>query len=337
VSAHRLVPLAAPGEWAAALEGVPHGFTHTHAHCAAIAPSLPDGRIFLYVQEYQRVRLVCPLLERPVAGLVDVATPPGVSGFATSGELPDFPAAWLACAQQRGWVCGYIGLHPLYSRASCTRDAIPYHEIFVLDLDSPLDQLRARLDRNRRRELRTFADTARIVTDRERVSEFLHREYPGFAERTGVPPAQRFTAAGLQVLASWPQTLFVAAEDERGLAEAYVCCWTDYGAEAVLDVPSPGARRYTAALIWHCVTALHALGIPALSLGGGVRADDAIAHAKARFRARRLPLRALKQVYRPVEYAALCREAGVEPIAEGYFPAYRAAGARPLPPFDAAR
>jgi hypothetical protein len=48
-----------------------------------------------------------------------------------------------------------------------------------------------------------------------------------------------------------------------------------------------------------------------------------------------LPMRALKQVYRPHEYAELCRDADVSGDAADYFPAYRSPAARSVP--DAAR
>ena len=61
-----------------------------------------------------------------------------------------------------------------------------------------------------------------------------------------------------------------------------------------------------------------------------MRRGDGIAEFKERFGARRLPLGALKQVYRPTVYADLCRDAGVLDPADrtGYFPAYRRPGAR---------
>ena len=65
-----------------------------------------------------------------------------------------------------------------------------------------------------------------------------------------------------------------------------------------------------------------------LNLGGGAREDDDVAKAKQRWRPKRLPMRSLRQVFRPDAYTELCRRANVNPAIEhGYFPAYRSPGA----------
>jgi hypothetical protein len=60
-----------------------------------------------------------------------------------------------------------------------------------------------------------------------------------------------------------------------------------------------------------------------LNLGGGVKENDGVAEFKRRFGADEVPLRNVKQVYRRDIYEELCAEAGVDPHASAYFPAYR--------------
>ena len=47
------------------------------------------------------------------------------------------------------------------------------------------------------------------------------------------------------------------------------------------------------------------MGIPFLNLGGGVRDGDTLAEFKRRFGGLELPLKSLRQIYRPDEYAVL--------------------------------
>ena len=63
---------------------------------------------------------------------------------------------------------------------------------------------------------------------------------------------------------------------------------------------------------------LKSKNIPLINLGGSS------AEFKRRFGATELPLRCLKQVYRPDIYAMLCGQVDADPSDKaGYFPAYR--------------
>jgi hypothetical protein len=58
-----------------------------------------------------------------------------------------------------------------------------------------------------------------------------------------------------------------------------------------------------------------------------MRPGDAIALAKERFGPERVPLRTVRQIYRPDIYLSLCRDTGTDPAHDGpYFPPYHAAG-----------
>jgi hypothetical protein len=76
-------------------------------------------------------------------------------------------------------------------------------------------------------------------------------------------------------------------------------------------------------LIWAAVRELKRLGVPTLNLGGGVSEGDSLAEFKRRFGAKQVPLRHVKQVYRPGRYRQLSQRVGADPAAQGYFPAYR--------------
>lgn len=320
-----LVALSARDRWQQALEGTAHGFTHTWEHCNAI--SLTTGLdTFLWQFDAGADQLICPLMERSFDEFRDIATPPGISGFAGRGDLELLRSAWEEFTRQSEYVAGYIGLNPLFSPASWRIGAEVHNSSFALDLRQSREQLLARMDRNRQRELRAYEElSARMTTDHERLSRYLRETYSGFAARA-LPPSLHWTPATLEAYCSARQVLLVGLDGHDGLEAALLYGYTPYGADLLLLSASPSGKRYTAVLIWHAVERLRDLGVPLLNLGGGSHHDDSIARAKQRFGADRYSLTALREIYDPAAYALLCRRTGVDPEAPGYFPAYRRAG-----------
>ncbi len=322
-ASHELVPLEDRKEWSRALRGVPHGFTHTwqHSHALHLTTGLPS---FLYRFEKGRTRIVCPLSERVIGNYTDIVTPPGPSGFTGTHDCPEFPFHWAEFVSVRGYVCGYIGLNPLFDRPCYREKADPYNTIYVLNLRAGPRMLFARMDRNRRRELRSWDEiSARLVLDRAVLTDFLLEHYESFLRRVQAAPVYHLSSATLAFLSDLDTTVMVGAGGTDRVEAVYLFTHTPYAADCFLNVALPEGRRHTTALVWYGVTHFQRLGIPVLHMGGGLQDDDRIAHAKRRFGATPLPLRSLKQVYRPDVYAELCGRAGVDPGSSRYFPAYR--------------
>jgi len=96
----------------------------------------------------------------------------------------------------------------------------------------------------------------------------------------------------------------------RGNAESHLLGTTEHG------------RELASWLLWKGTARLHASGVRLLNLGGGVRPGDGIYRFKQRFNGLEKPLRAVRQIYDPALYEALCHEAGAS-TSTAYFPAYR--------------
>jgi hypothetical protein len=281
-------------------------------------------RTFLCCLERDHVRIVCPLVERPWGESVDIATPPGISGFAGTAEAAWLPEAWHAFVQARGYVTGYIGLNPLFARPSYAAGAKTYNSIYTLDLRLSPEVLLARADGNRRRQLRDYAaSAARVVSDRASLGRFLIEQYPGFVERVGASKAHRWSAETLRFLCCAANTLLIGIEGDHGIEAVYLFGFTSFAADAVLNVALPSGRAHTSLLVWFAVHHFRDRGVPMFNLGGGAREDDDVARAKQRFGCDRLPLRALKEIYDLPKYLELCTTAGVDPFGDGWFPPYR--------------
>ena len=152
---HQLIPLDSPDEWRDALAGIAHGFAHTWEHCYAM--QLTTGfRTYLYCFEKEGIRIACPIVEREFEGSIDVVKPFGFSGFIGNGACSDFPQRWKGFARQRGYVCGYLGLDPVFEDSTYFEPTETYqhNNLHVLDLTPNYDELFANLHVNRRRQLK---------------------------------------------------------------------------------------------------------------------------------------------------------------------------------------
>jgi hypothetical protein len=329
------IPLTEPDAWRSALKGVEHAFAHTWGSCHAM--HLTTGHpTFLYCYEEGDVRIVCPIAERSFGGYTDIVTPYGFSGFTGTGPAPHFPEHWRGFVRERGYVCGYVSLHPLLGGTAYGSPGEVYGEnvLYVLDLERSLAQIHDGLDRNRKRQLRDWERLSeRFTFDRERITEFLLAHYTDFIRGICAPQASYLSPATLRSLCSLDDVYMVGAGDDGRLEAVYLFGHTPYVGECLFNVPLPEGRRHATALLWQGLIHLKSMGVPALHMGGGVRANDSIAHSKLRFGSRPVPFHCLKQVYRPDAYRELCRRGGVDPDDRtGYFPAYRRPGLATLRP-----
>lgn len=327
---HEMIPLVDAIRWREALAGIPHDFSHTWEYNRALqlTSGLPT---FLYQFRGANLRVVCPLSERLEGPYADVITPPGFGGFIGVGDWKNFPQIWAAYARHRGWVCGYIGLNPILSPVA-EFDAVELHttnNVYVIDLTLDAHVLLERMDQSRRRELRRrqARDPCLLITDRESLTKFVLAEYPAFMKRVNASSSYRRTSETLAAICALDKVLLIGAQGALGIEAAYLFAHTSHVATYLFSVVLPETRNHIAPMIWHGVQWLQQLGVRYLNLGGGIRPDDTLAHSKQRFGAQCLPLHALKQVYDPTTYAALCSRRGCDPTpGAGYFPAYRDTG-----------
>ncbi|HEV8152995.1 MAG TPA: hypothetical protein VGP78_08685 [Solirubrobacteraceae bacterium] len=325
MSAVELVGLGEPGRWREALRGIPHGFAHTWESCHA--HHLTTGHeTFLLCIAADGVRVACPVAERPLDGRADVVTPYGFSGFSGTGPCRRLPELWARFARDRGYVCGYIGLSPLFGDPTYAdaADVHPNKHVYLLDLTRSEAELHAALSTNRRRQLRGW-DPAAHDLDRERLVAFFLAEYPRFMARKDAGSQFAFSTATLEAICRLPNVFLLGAEGHDGTLEAVsVFAHTPDAGDFLLNAALTGAARHSTHLLWSAAHRLRGLGVPSLNLGGGVAEGDSLAQFKERFGARKLPLAALKQVYDRAAYERLCRERGADPDdIEGYFPPYR--------------
>jgi hypothetical protein len=263
-------------------------------------------------------------------------TPYGFGGLAGVGSAEMLRGTWERFVRERGYVCAYVALHPIYDGSHCfqTRDIFAMNCVYVLDLTLDWQDLNARLDRNRKRQLREWDTLApQIITDKDLTAPFVLNTYQEFFARRAAGLACQLSRETVERLLALDNVLVCGAGSTTKLEAAAVIAWTPHIADAVFNVSIPGGEKHSAPLLWFGVHHLKALGVPTLNLGGGIRRGDGVAQFKARFGAQPVPLSCVKQVLRPNLYEALCRDSNVDhEDLDGYFPAYyRATAAAALP------
>jgi hypothetical protein len=323
VPAHRLIPLENPDEWEQALAGVQHVFGHTWGSCQAL--SAGGDPISLYVTEVDGVQVACPLIEKPIGGLRDVATPYGFSGLTGTAPAPQFPAHWQEFAAQRGYVAGYLAINPLFGDETYAdpETVTVVNQTYVLDLRGGIDDVWSGLSTNRRRQLRGWR-AEDYQTDGEELAAFFVEQYPLAMGRKGAAERHRFPAATLMALCEFPETFLVGGRGEDGLESVSLFGSTAHAGDFIFNAALPGCQHHSVPLIWSAVHLLVERAVPWFNLGGGMSPGDSLADFKARFGAKPLPMRAVKAVYDHAAYGELCRQRGADPDErDGFFPAYR--------------
>lgn len=298
-------------------------FGHTWGSCQAL--SFEGDAPTLYVAEGDGVRVACPIIERPIADRLDVATPYGFSGLTGTGPWPQFAARWKRFAAERGYVAGYLAVNPIYGDDSYAdpETVTVANETYVLDLRGGIEGVHAGLSTNRRRQVRTWQPGVH-ESDDPRLQSFFVEQYPLAMERKDAAPRHRFSTATLTALCELPTTFLIGAVSDGAIESVSLFGHTPYAGDFLLNAALPGCEHHSVGLIWSAIYRLVELRVPWLNLGGGMSPGDSLADFKARFGAARLPMRAIKAVYDRAAYDELCRRRGADPgDRDGFFPAYR--------------
>ncbi|HET7416407.1 MAG TPA: hypothetical protein VFJ61_02115 [Solirubrobacterales bacterium] len=319
----RRISLSERVEWEAALSGIPHVFGHTWGCCRALG--LGGEEAVLYVAGEGERRVACPLIERPIEGKLDVATPYGFSGLTGTGPWPGFAEHWQRFAAERGYVAGYLAINALFGDDTYAdpETVTVANQTYVLDLRGGVEEAWSALSTNRRRQLRDWRREDYEI-DGEELAAFFVEQYPAAMERKEAAERHRFPEGTLAALCELPETFLVGARGETGLESVSLFGWTPHAGDFVFNAALPDCARHSVPLIWTAVHLLIEREVPWLNLGGGMTPGDSLADFKARFGATPLPMRAVKAVYDPPAYEDLCRRHGADPAdRDAFFPAYR--------------
>lgn len=322
----KYIPLDSPLEWKEALTGIKHAFGHTWENCYAM--HLTTGfKTYLYCFETKNVRIICPIAERKFAGYIDIVTPYGFSGFAGNGDYSEFPYYWKEFVSKRGYICGYIGLNPIFENSTYfeQKEIFQYNSIYVLDLSLTHNELFANLSTNRKRQLKDwYKALANIILEKSVVTDFFLSNYPDFFRRKNASRIFSLSRETLSFLAGLDNVIIVGMRDSEKVQAVSVFAYTADVGEYLFNVSLPEGRHHSVALLWYGVNYLKSLQVPLLNLGGGIRENDGVAQFKQRFGGKKLVLKCLKQVYEPNVFEKLCRQVNTDPNDRtGYFPPYR--------------
>jgi hypothetical protein len=322
----KCIPLDSSSEWKEALRGIKHAFAHTWENCYAM--HLTTGlRTYLYRFESEYARIVCPIAERTFDNYIDIVTPYGFSGFVGDGDCSEFSHHWNGFVKEREYVCGYIGLNPLFANSTHFKreERVQYNSIYVLDLTLSHHALFMNLSVNRKRQLKEWDKTlAGIILDRERLSDFFLTNHAKFFRQKNASPVYCFSQETLSFLTGLDNVLIVGLGVPERIEAVTLFAHTPHVGDFLFNVSLPEGRRHSVALLWYGVNYLKSIGVPFLNLGGGVSENDTLARFKERFGGVKLPLKSLKQIYEPEIYEKLCRQVNVDHAdMSGYFPAYR--------------
>jgi len=320
---YKLIPLDSKNEWKEALKGMEHSFGHTWEHCYSM--HLTTGYpTYLYCFEKNGARIVSPIIEKEFSGYKDISKPFGFSGFIGNYSNKDFSTEWEKFVAGKGYVSGYLGLHPVFDKSSLfdSSEIVQYNNAYVIDLRPDINEILAKMARKRRQQFNNWHEVSSNLTENlSELERFFLNNYEDFLRRKNAKSFYFFSPETISYLFSLDNIIVVGAKESGKLVAATFFAYTNYIGDGLYHLSIPGAEKYSAPLIWYGAMQLISLGIPALNLGGGFKG---IAKFKKRFGTKIYPLKAVKQIYRKDIYNSLCKEVNIDPNDdEGFFPAYR--------------
>jgi hypothetical protein len=319
-----VVPLGDELGWAAALKDTAHGLGHTWSYNAAMQEST-GHRTLLYVGETSTGTLICPLAERGSGADLDIYTPLGFGGFVGQGDPLGLGVSWRDFVTRRGYVTGYLALHPVLTPSIIASEpgAQSVNTVFLLDLIDDPDELLSRMSESTRRRLRRWSETDTTITiDHDVLKDAFIRLFPPSMRSRNAGPAYDLSQDTLGRLCDAPGITLYGIPSDDPMAVVMIGSATG-GIEYIHGVAEPAARSHIATLLWRAARDSARHGMRWLNLGGGIVANDSLAEFKRRLGGRSIPLVALRQVYDEERYRQLCAAAG-SGLDDGYFPPYRA-------------
>ena len=207
------IPLESPDEWREALKGIPHTFGHTWENCYAMHLTT-HLKTVLYYFETEDMRIVCPFDERHFNGHTDITKPFGFSGFVSSGDCREFSNYWKEFVRRKGYICGYLGLNPIFSYGSSfdKNEIYQYDSIYALDLTPDADDLLANMSMNRKRQLRDWDKVrSNLTIEKSALSDFFLSNYVDFFQRKDAASFYFFSRDTLSFLFNLDNVLIVGA------------------------------------------------------------------------------------------------------------------------------
>lgn len=314
-------------DWREALQGIRHSFFHTWENCYAMYLST-GFKTYLYYCEGDNFKVVCPISERIFENYIDIVTPYGFSGFTGDGNFDQFPKFWNNFVEQKNYICGYIGLNPIFDSEFSfnLNEYRQYNNIYIIDLTLSYEQLFTNLSNNRKRQVKNWQENIFKYNKKELIYFFIENYYD-FMMRKNSAGVYNFSQETLRFLLGLDNVFMVGAGKPDKVEAVSVFAYSSYVGDFLFNVSVPDGQHHSVPLLWYAVNYLKSLQIPLFNLGGGVRENDSLAEFKERFGANKLPLRCLKQVYQPEIYEKLCAGVNANPKdMTGYFPAYRKPG-----------
>jgi hypothetical protein len=320
------IPLENQDDWNKCLEGIQHTFFHTWEHSYAIylTHHLPT---YLYYLETGNNKVAIPFTERKFREHIDIFSPHGFAGLISNNDPGICIEQWNNFARSRNYVCGYIGLNPIYDKPHYLANSNPihYNNVYVLDLTLSEEDLFNNLHTNRRRQIRAWEKSNKtFIEDKEALIPFFLEHYHEFMASRQASSVTNFSMETLRYLLNLDNIIMVGAGSNNKVEVVAVFGFTSHICDYLFNVSLPEGQEYSVSLLWYAIKQAKSKLIPTFEFGGGKQKEDSLAQFKERFGSKKIPLRCLKQVYNNELYNKLCIEVNADPHnLLGYFPAYR--------------
>lgn len=316
-----LIPLSDSNGWEHQLRNIWHSPAHTWGYNQAIqfSTKLPT---YLYCASAPNFKAVCPIAVREKDNNFDLVTPYGFGGFASIGSYKNFNSLWRKFLKEQGYICGYIGLHPLLNEIPIfSPDIVSRNKnIYVLDLHDSSDIFLKKIAKTHRYEIKQWQNSnVNIIINPPSSIETFYNLYQETLQRVKASYTYHFQFETLASFLRNQNSLVIAAAVNNKIEAMSIFLHTPYISEYFLNASSLNGQRHTRGILFTAVQLLRDFNIPYLNLGGGISENDNLENFKRRFGGKCYSYHALKEIYDKTRFERLCENLTV---ARKYFPPY---------------
>ncbi len=258
----------------------------------------------------------------------DIVSPYGYSGH-TQESAKNLDSFHIWCLQEN-IIAEFARLHPFIENHKCLEsDFLKYeHEIYYVDLTQSEDDIWKGFDKGCKSAIKKAQKDYLAEIRISNLSELMYwyTLYTDTMRRIQASDSYFFTRA-------WSVKMFylfndniavgVCFDDEaERISQSILLRYGDY-CHYFLSGSKERSQGASNLVLWKAIKWAKTQGCKVFNLGGGLKAGDSLESFKRSFTKTSKPFFTYRKIHNQEVYNQLCRDKGVQPNSDGFFPAYR--------------
>lgn len=243
----------------------------------------------------------------------DITSVYGYSGPIAFDKSPDwrtFDCNFHLYCLENNIIAEFCRMHPFETKWVQTEGKHYEHEIYYIDLTQSEEDIWKGFDKGCKSAIKQQSKNYWLNF----YGEDLNGWYPYFEKS----PNYKFGKPFLNKVLELPNSNLITVKNPIETISGSI--FLTYGDYCHYFLAAGGNQNY---LLWDSIKWAKAQGCKIFNLGGGLKAGDSLESFKKSFTKTSKPFYTYRKIHNVEVYNKLCRDKGIDPNLDGYFPAYR--------------